>query len=66
MMREDGRASLYVSREATTSAQIDGWFGEGQGCGTSPLAVSIFCQLATENEDVGGTDLKSTPRTAFG
>lgn len=32
----------------------------------SPLAVSIFCQLAAENEDVGGADLKSTPRTAFG
>lgn len=57
---------MSLARRPQTSSWIDGWFGGGQGCGMSPLAVSIFCQLAAENEDVGGTDLKSTPRTAFG
>lgn len=55
-------ASLYFSGEVTTSSwaqqQIDGWFGGGGEYKISPLVVSVFCQLAAENEEFSGVDLK--------
>lgn len=34
-------------------------------CAMSPLVVSIFYQLASENEEVGGVDLKDYASYSF-
>lgn len=66
-MKENGRGkSLFLWRgdHKLLGSAADRWLiwcvcgGGGRKYRISPLVVSVFCQLAAENEEFSGVDLK--------